>query len=223
MAAVGLGVPLLIFAALAAFVAPREPGAIDRAVFAHLYSGVSDWPLGPTPGQDNPFLERVMPQLFRLTDDREIALVVAFTLLGLLITKHVRAALFLIAGLLIGLAAPVVKTLFDRGSPFPLPGDNAFPSGHGMATMALGGIVVILAWRTRWAVPVVVLAGLFVLAIGSAVIADGGHWLSDVIAGWCLAIAWLTILCLCVARLADTRSVGEWLRTPGWPRSDVPG
>jgi membrane-associated phospholipid phosphatase len=39
-----------------------------------------------------------------------------------------------------------------------------------------------------------VAAAVFVVAVGVAVIADGGHWPSDVLAGWCLAVAWVVSL-----------------------------
>ncbi len=219
----GVVLPVGVFVLLAALVAPREPGSVDRTVFAHLYSGVSDWPLGPTPGQDNPFLERVMPQLFRLTDDRELALLVGLALVGLVVTHRVRAAVFAVAVLLIGLVSPLVKKLFDRGSPFPLPGDNSFPSGHGMATMAIAAVVVVLVWRTRWSVIASVGMAVFALAIGAAVIADGGHWLSDVIAGWCLAIVWTTAVCLVVSRRAGGEPVGAYLRARSGLRPGTAG
>ncbi len=220
---IGVGLPLVVFTLLAVWVAPRAPGPIDRAVFAHLYSGVSDWPLGSTPGRDNAFLQKVMPQLFRLTDDRELALLVAAALVALIALRRVRAALFAMTVLVAGLASPFVKTLFHRGSPFPLPGDNSFPSGHGMATMAIAGALVVLVWGTRWAIPALVAASFFVVAIGAAVIADGGHWLSDVIAGWCLTIAWITTICLVLARVAGTVPLGRYLRFPGWPVRSRPG
>ena len=83
--------------------------------------------------------------------------------------------------------------------------------------MAVAAAFVVLALGTRWLRIVAVAAALFVVAIGAAVIADGGHWLSDVIAGWCLAIAWVSALCLIVGRMGE-QGIGEFLRTRYLPR-----
>ena len=72
----------------------------------------------------------------------------------------------------------------------------SFPSGHAMGSMTLAAVLVALAWRTRWRWPVAMLAGLFVLLVGVARMYLGVHYPSDILAGWCAALAWVTGLYL---------------------------
>jgi glycosyltransferase involved in cell wall biosynthesis len=61
--------------------------------------------------------------------------------------------------------------------------------------------------QTRWRWPATAVGVLFVAGVAVAVIADGGHWPSDVAAGWLIAVAWVTALSV-LARLGT------------WPTSD---
>lgn len=66
----------------------------------------------------------------------------------------------------------------------------SFPSGHAMGSMTLAAVVVLLAWRTRWRWPVLVLAALFTLLVGLSRIYLGVHYPSDILAGWTAALVW---------------------------------
>ena len=90
--------------------------------------------------------------------------------------------------------APLLKQAFSRPSPFPLPNDPSFPSGHAIASMAFVAGVVALLPPGRWRLLVLLVGGIFVVADGAAVITDGGHWPSDVIAGWCISFVWVAAL-----------------------------
>jgi membrane-associated phospholipid phosphatase len=106
-----------------------------------------------------------------------------------------------------------LKPAFDRprpdlGSPVPVPGSGAFPSGHAAAaTACVGALAVLLAERLGrrsqrvavWTVAVALGVG-----IGLSRIALGVHWLSDVLAGWAIGIAWLA-LCLLARELLRSR------------------
>ena len=73
----------------------------------------------------------------------------------------------------------------------------SFPSGHSMVAMAFFGLLVWLVWhyeknRTmRW----LCCAGfsLVILCIGISRIYLGVHYASDVLAGFCVSLAWLAI------------------------------
>ncbi|WP_140721779.1 MULTISPECIES: phosphatase PAP2 family protein [Gammaproteobacteria] len=67
----------------------------------------------------------------------------------------------------------------------------SFPSGHAMGSMTLAAVVVALAWRTRWRWPVAVVAGLFALLVSLSRIYLGVHYPSDILGGWCAALAWV--------------------------------
>ena len=75
-----------------------------------------------------------------------------------------------------------------------MPDDPSFPSGHATASMAVAaGIVALLApGRWRWFAGIA--GAILVTAVGLAVVSDSGHWPSDVLAGWCLALGWVAAL-----------------------------
>lgn len=114
-----------------------------------------------------------------------------------------------------GLVLFTAKALVGRQRP-PLPfaavaaDGYSFPSGHATGTAT---IMVLSAWMltrwliTGWTARVIVWA----MAIGSALVIGysrvylGVHYVSDVLAGWLLGIAWAGIVML----------VGSWWTTPG--------
>ncbi len=68
--------------------------------------------------------------------------------------------------------------------------DYGFPSGHAMSSMTLVVALIILTWGTRWCWLVLIVGGLFVLAIGWTRLYLGVHYPSDILAGWMVSIAW---------------------------------
>jgi len=91
--------------------------------------------------------------------------------------------------------------------------NESFPSGHALASAAILGVLVVVflpAIRSRgWRMAVLVGAVLFVLAIGLSRLYLGVHWATDVIGGWVIGLAWLT-LCLTGRQL--------WRQTRGRPQ-----
>ncbi|MGB9455859.1 MAG: phosphatase PAP2 family protein [Bryobacteraceae bacterium] len=76
----------------------------------------------------------------------------------------------------------------------------SFPSGHAFVPTVYFGILAgILAPGTRWRAAVVGMAAL----LGFSRVYLGYHYPSDVVAGWALAVVWLTIW----AMVADRRAV----------------
>ena len=67
----------------------------------------------------------------------------------------------------------------------------SFPSGHAMGSMTLAATLVLLAWPTRWRWPVAVASAACVIAVGVSRPYLGVHYPSDVLAGWCAALAWV--------------------------------
>lgn len=109
-------------------------------------------------------------------------------------------AFFLAAFVGSQLVVALLKAWFDRPRPdlssaVPLPESAAFPSGHATAGAAsLGALAVLTAERlesrrarVRLWVGVVLLG----VAVGLSRIALGVHYVTDVLAGWCLGLAWL--------------------------------
>ena len=94
----------------------------------------------------------------------------------------------------------VLKAWIDRprpglGSAVALPSSASFPSGHATAGVASLGAAAVLASerlssrRARmWLWGLVVTGG---LAVGLSRIVLNVHYVTDVLAGWCLGLAWL--------------------------------
>lgn len=125
----------------------------------------------------------------------------------LLARRRVRAAL------LMGLAlvgAEVLDALLKLEFARPRPslahpvvaqaGGYSFPSGHATGSMAVYGALAYLTLTTVRSRPakatITVGALLVVLLIGFSRVYLGEHFPSDVIAGWCVGIAWVAILVL---------------------------
>jgi undecaprenyl-diphosphatase len=93
-----------------------------------------------------------------------------------------------------------LKVLVDRTRPpamlaaVPLPHSASFPSGHAVIGITLAGALAIIV-MVEFGVPrgIVPAAGLLALGalVGISRIYIGVHWLSDVLGGWALALAWL--------------------------------
>lgn len=67
----------------------------------------------------------------------------------------------------------------------------SFPSGHAMGSMTLAWVAMLLAWRTRWRWPVVLVASAFAIAVGVSRVYLGVHYPSDILAGWTAASVWV--------------------------------
>ncbi|MDH4103452.1 MAG: phosphatase PAP2 family protein [Thermoleophilia bacterium] len=106
----------------------------------------------------------------------------------------------------------LLKDWFDRprpdfGSAVGLPSSASFPSGHATAGAAsLGAVAVLVAERLPsqrarlWLWALVVTGG---LAIGVSRVVLNVHYVSDVLAGWCLGVAWLAACLLAREGLRD--------------------
>jgi membrane-associated phospholipid phosphatase len=188
------GAALAGFALLTARAFEHGASAWDRDAFRQLYTDEATWIGGSTPGQSDPVLTAVMPAIHPLADSRALLVLVGAILVALVFLKRPRSAAFFAAAIAITALVPQLKQLVDRPSPFPLPHDPSFPSGHGTLSMAIAACVVILAPSGRWRWLAGTLGAALILAVGVAVIADSGHWPSDVVAGWCLALAWVALL-----------------------------
>lgn len=130
-----------------------------------------------------------------------VPLVVLLVLL-LVIRRLPRPAIYMVVTGLGGwVLDPALKSLVGRLRPVveapvaQAPG-NSFPSGHALGSMVVYGMIVLVflpAVRPRRRPIFIALAALIVAAIGFTRIALGVHYLSDVLAGWLLGIAWISV------------------------------
>lgn len=129
-----------------------------------------------------------------------LAVIVGAVVVYVLRRRRVRLAVFLVATTLAGgLIDTAVKIAVDRDrpsldSPVATAHGQSFPSGHSMSsTVAYGALLLVLlpALAPRARRPAVGGAVVLVLAIGFTRLALGVHYVSDVIGGYALGLAWL--------------------------------
>jgi len=106
----------------------------------------------------------------------------------------------------VALLGPVAKEVFARPPVDPAGTGYSFPSGHSLRTMAIAGVVALVAWPTRWRWWIVTAGAVVVLVTGVAVVYHEWHWVSDVLAGWSLALVLLGCVWLLVDRLPGSSS-----------------
>jgi membrane-associated phospholipid phosphatase len=122
------------------------------------------------------------------------AAVIVLVAAAVLAVRRPAAVVFVLLSLVVLALTPVLKELFGRAPPKPLGTGPSFPSGHAIGTMSVCAALAVIYWRSRLRWVVLAAGALVVLAIGAAVVADRGHWPSDVVAGWALALAWVMAL-----------------------------
>ncbi|HUE75972.1 MAG TPA: phosphatase PAP2 family protein [Chloroflexota bacterium] len=113
-----------------------------------------------------------------------------------------RGAVLLLVG---DLSAELVSLVLKEGIGRPRPAFGlvedagataSFPSNSVVrVAVTLGVLVFVAAWhRPRWRAPAATTAVALALLVGFSRIASGEHWLSDVIAAYLLAGAWLLVI-----------------------------
>lgn len=124
------------------------------------------------------------------------------------------AAIALLFAVVIGcqVLAQTGKNSYDRprptaGSPIRIPDSFSFPSGHATTGIAVFGLLGLLAavWLpTRSGRRAAIVAGFALgVLIGVSRVVLNVHFLTDVLAGFALGLAWL-VACLLAARLLRT-------------------
>jgi membrane-associated phospholipid phosphatase/FMN phosphatase YigB (HAD superfamily) len=194
---------LLCFIALALLAHPSMPGGLDGRVSAFVaahrsaalttfftaYTGLGRW-----------FV---------------LAAATAAVLAALARRARRRDALFLLIAMIVSpLLNLALKNLFERPRPptaSSLLSANgyAFPSGHAMSSATFALALAFIAWPTRWRWPAAALAATFALLMGVSRIYLGVHWLTDVLAGWVLAVAVVAVTQLIMESAGCRRSRRE--------------
>jgi undecaprenyl-diphosphatase len=125
---------------------------------------------------------------------------VVLGVLVLLVRRRYRLAGYLaVAGLGAAILVPALKLAVGRlrpvvANPILHESGNSFPSGHALGSSICYGaalLVFLPALPPRARRPVVWATGILVVAIGVTRMMLGVHYLSDVVGGWCLGVAWL--------------------------------
>ncbi|MBI2939088.1 MAG: phosphatase PAP2 family protein [Chloroflexi bacterium] len=109
------------------------------------------------------------------------------------------AGLLVLAVLTMELASWAIKEVVGRERPATFLLDDvmataSFPSGHvARVTVTLGILVGVVAWRSAWRIPAILIAAVWLLVVGLARVAVGAHWPSDVLGGYLLGAIWLAV------------------------------
>ncbi len=181
---VGVLLPVTLFAFIALRVVGAGGFAFDQSLLLSIRSVAS---VG---------MDRFMIAVTRLADPAAMALSTSLLALLLWLFNLRWRGVYLFAAVAGASAfSYLVKPLFGRVRPdlwlSPTPEASfSFPSGHAIASMSLAAALTLLAWRTRWRWPVLIVATVFTALIGVSRLYLGVHYPSDVLAGWLIGAAW---------------------------------
>lgn len=157
-------------------------------------------PADPSRAIGPPWAEEVGRDLTALGGIAALSLVTLLVLGYLLLARHGRAAVFLVAAICGGLVLSLIlKHSFDRPRPDVVPHlshvmTSSFPSGHSMlssvAYLTLGSLLARTVAKRRLQLYFVGAALLLSFLVGTSRVYMGVHYPSDVLAGWAAGTAW---------------------------------
>jgi membrane-associated phospholipid phosphatase len=189
-------VPVTIFAKLAVEVREAEPIALDLEWLRSINSYASS------------FWDSLAVLVTQTGGTWFVVFATLASAIFIWYTHHKRDSLTLLAGVGgVGAINVILKLVFQRDRPAlwnPLVTEHgySFPSGHAMASSALGLCFIVIFWNTRYRYPVAVLASLYIFAVGFSRLYLGVHYPSDVIAGWCVSFVWILLVRKIIRRFA---------------------
>lgn len=165
--------------------------------------------------------EHVMQTFARVTHlgDRNLLLVIGAVVCGYFLVRRwwLHALVWVLATGVGGVLVRVLKAHFERTRPLhehTLTDSSgwSFPSGHAAGAMLVYGMFAYLLVRHTprgWHIPIVLAAILLVSFVGFSRVILQVHYLSDVLAGFVVAAAWIA---LCVAGFEALRHRRESAR-----------
>ena len=147
------------------------------------------------------------------------AVIVAAVVLLALRRRWRLAAYLVVTGAGALILDPIVKVLVGRLRPVvahPVahaPG-NSFPSGHALGSIVCYGAIFLVflpAARGRWRTWFAVATAVIIVAVGVSRVLLGVHYISDVVGGWAIGVAWLglTSFAFELSRTASGRPVSR--------------
>ncbi len=202
--------PLLLFGALAEDVWSRETFRWDSPLLQRFHAHAT------------PNFDALMLLASRLGGITVMVPFVVMIALVLWWRGHLHQSWFLAIG--VGGACVfniIAKMIFARTRPdlwlsIAPENDYSFPSGHSMLSMAVIASILFLVWQWKLARSLQVLATLFGAAfvawVGLSRLYLGVHFPSDVIAGWCASLAWVSAVHLLWTRHESLHAAHQTIR-----------
>ena len=107
----------------------------------------------------------------------------------------------------------ILKHAFQRSRPqlplFEELTNHGFPSGHAVSSVVFCSSLILLIWKTRlsdfWKWLLSIFLFLASMLIGISRISLRYHYASDVLAGFCLGFAWVTIFFFVAEKISEKR------------------
>jgi membrane-associated phospholipid phosphatase len=181
-------VAVLSFAIIADEVGEQETLAVDTFVLQTIHS------------MSTPFLDTVVPIITDIGGVTGGVLLTAFVC-GLFLLRDQRRPAVIVAVSVAGAAGlnVTLKALFERSRPdlwdrLVVEHSYSFPSGHAMASAALGISLAAVLWNSRWRWWGFTAGLSYMVVIGFTRLYLGVHYPTDIIAGWCVSAAWVAIV-----------------------------
>jgi membrane-associated phospholipid phosphatase len=144
--------------------------------------------------------------------DPHVLVALAAVVFAVLAVKRLRllAVAWAVTTLSGALLNRVLKAIFERSRPLhdhglTVEGGWSFPSGHASGSMLVYGLLAYLVVRhtpSVWHIPVALAGIALIIFVGSSRVLLQVHYLSDVLAGYASAAAWVAV---CVAALEAVR------------------
>ncbi len=186
------------FLGLAAAIVSGRNFAFDSTVVLFLrQANEASLPLGP------PWLREMMRDITALGSFVGLGIMTIAASLTLWLCHHRRLAINLVISVLLALlVSTILKVTIGRERPsfvehVALSSTASFPSGHAFMSavtlLSIAAFVGLAARRRDITRLCVTLAWMMIVSIGVSRVYLGVHWPTDVIAGWCLGVAWSSL------------------------------
>ena len=162
-----------------------------------------------------PLINDTNTSIFRfITELSGLFVLAAISVLSFFVVKKKRYSFFIVLNLfLIVVLNLLLKQLFLRERPTDLmlidEGGYSFPSGHAMAVMAFYGLLIYFVYKSKlskiakW----ISSCGLsaIILLVGFSRIYLGVHYMSDILAGFCVSVVYLLVFTLLISKSFDPK------------------